>query len=225
MLQVDAFVNLTKEARLFTSTRLGGGRSVATRRAALPALTYAISFASLTFLNLFPECDSAKTRLIPEPILRRVTLVVPRPNGLLFWDLRKTIRTLCFERRPSFRNSVVFQPLSPSLLSVDARSLRRVRLLVISLRAKRTLTKDEKTVFHKLENIFARAILFVETEFSRCQLSWSDVLFCFVFFSVVLVVNSCCRDLLRGCLRLHSGPFFSLFRNASQASPGSFGIM
>ena len=78
------------------------------------------------------------------------TPVVARLSGLLFWDLRKTLETLCFEKRPSFGNSVVFQPLSPSLLSVDARGLRRVRFLLISLRAKRILTKDEKYVFHEL---------------------------------------------------------------------------
>ena len=113
----------------------------------------------------------------------RETLVVARLSGLLLWDLRKTLRTLCFEKRSSLGNSGVFQPLSPSSLSVDARSLRRVRSLLISLRAKRTLTKDEKNVFQKLENIFARAVIFVGTEFSRCRLSWCDVLFCFVFFS------------------------------------------
>ena len=68
MLHVDVFVNLFKEARFLKSTRLEW------------TLTYASSLASLTFLNLFPECEIAKTRLIPEPILPRVTLVVPRPN-------------------------------------------------------------------------------------------------------------------------------------------------
>ena len=71
----------------------------------------------------------------------------------------------------------------------------------MNLRVKRILTKDEKYVFHELYSIFARAILFVETEFGRCPLSWCDVLFCLVFFSVVFVVNSCGRDLLSGCLR------------------------
>ena len=83
-------------------------------------------------------------------------------------------------------NSGVFQPLSPSSLSVDARSLRRVRSLLISLRAKRTLTKDEKYVFHELCSIFARAALFVENRV------WS-----------VLVVLVRCPPLLRfflGCV-------------------------
>ena len=55
-----------------------------------------MSFAFLAFLNLFPGCDGAKKRLGREPILRRETLVVPSLNGLLFRDLRKTLRTLCF---------------------------------------------------------------------------------------------------------------------------------
>ena len=132
----------------------------------------------------------------------RETLVVARLSGLLLWDLRKTLQTLCFEKRSSLGNSGVFQPLSPSSLSVDARSLRRVRSLLISLRAKRTLTKDEKNVFQKLENIFARAVIFVENRvwsvlvvLVRCPLLLR------LFFSVVLVANSCCEDLLSGCLR------------------------
>ena len=197
MLQVDAFVNLIKEARLLTSTRL----EWRSQRRYTPRCITSIDVCNQLCLSDIPEFVSRvrkckKTRFIREPILRRETLVVARLSGLLLWDLRKTLRTLCFEKRSSLGNSGVFQPLCPSSRSVDARSLRRVRSLLISLRAKRTLTKDEKNVFHKLENIFARAILFVETEFGRCRLSWCDVLFCFVFFSRLSWWSTvCCRDL------------------------------
>ena len=137
------------------------GCSIPSRRAELRALTgndAAIIFAFLIFLNLFPACESAQKRLSREPS-ERETLVVPSLNVLLFWDLRKTLRTLCFEKRPSFGNSGVCQPLCPSSRSVDARRLRRVWFLKISLRAKRTLTNDEKYVFHKFST-YPLALLF-----------------------------------------------------------------
>ena len=123
-----------------------------------------------------------KKRLSREPILRRETLVVPSLNVLLLWDLLKTLRTLCFEKRPSFGNSGVCQPLCPSSRSVGERCLRRVWFLKISLRAKGILTQDGDHVFHK--NTSARAIISFETEFGRCRLSWCDVLFLLFFFLV-----------------------------------------